>query len=169
MSCWGGPQGLYSSSLSDQSATPYADCNSDYQVWVDTAANFSNYYSPQSDSDSAGLYPDGVSCVAYVAPENKHFPVGSPPDNCISNGWSVAMRTETYSFYLGADAPDYNSEPSTGDSDPVALTVEDLFNPQFVTTEQYQMIFSLFFSLPLIVYLVAWGYQTVINFATKDN
>jgi len=36
------------------------------------------------------------------------------------------------------------------------------------TTEEIQLAFIAGFSLPVICYLVAWGYQTVINFALRD-
>ena len=39
-------------------------------------------------------------------------------------------------------------------------------DPEFFTQAEMQNIFSFSFSLPLIVFLVAWGYQTVIDFAT---
>lgn len=37
------------------------------------------------------------------------------------------------------------------------------------TPEEIQQAFIAGFSLPLICYLVAWAYQLVINFATKDE
>jgi hypothetical protein len=41
-------------------------------------------------------------------------------------------------------------------------------DPSFFETSQYVQIFNLGFSLPVLAYIVAWGYQVVINFATKD-
>ena len=42
----------------------------------------------------------------------------------------------------------------------------DIWNPEYFTQAELQEFWLFFFSLPLIVYLVAWAYQTVINFAT---
>jgi len=47
--------------------------------------------------------------------------------------------------------------------------MDPIWNPEYFTREEIQEFFKYFFSLPLIVYLVAWAYQTVINFATKDH
>lgn len=44
----------------------------------------------------------------------------------------------------------------------------NLYNPDFLTQPELQTAFGLGFTIPLIVYLVAWGYQSVIEFATKD-
>lgn len=46
--------------------------------------------------------------------------------------------------------------------------LDRFLDPAYLTTENYQLLFYTGFSLPLIIYLVAWGYQVVINFATKD-
>jgi hypothetical protein len=43
-----------------------------------------------------------------------------------------------------------------------------LFNPSFITTDQYQMLFMLGLTTPLFGYIVAWGYQTVISFMAKN-
>lgn len=48
------------------------------------------------------------------------------------------------------------------------LAYSAFFDPNFLTLEQKQQIFSGTFSLPLIVYFVAWAYQVVIDFATQD-
>ncbi|MEC8905411.1 MAG: hypothetical protein VX952_12995 [Pseudomonadota bacterium] len=47
--------------------------------------------------------------------------------------------------------------------------MDPIWNPEYFTREEIQEFFKYFFSLPLIVYLVAWAYQTVINFATTDD
>jgi hypothetical protein len=53
-------------------------------------------------------------------------------------------------------------------SNNVAQTfLTELFDPSFITTEQYQMLFMLGLTTPLFGYIVAWGYQTVIGFMTK--
>lgn len=49
------------------------------------------------------------------------------------------------------------------------VSMSVIFDPDYLSVEQKQEIFVSTFSLPLIVYLVAWAYQTVINFATKDE
>jgi hypothetical protein len=43
-----------------------------------------------------------------------------------------------------------------------------LLDPSFITSEQYQMLFMLGLTTPLFGYIVAWGYQTVIGFMTKN-
>ena len=45
----------------------------------------------------------------------------------------------------------------------------EFWNPDYLTQAELQELFLFFFSLPLIVYLVAWAYQTVIHFATNDE
>ena len=37
------------------------------------------------------------------------------------------------------------------------------------TTADIQTAFMVGFGLPVICFLLAWGYQVVINFATRDN
>lgn len=49
------------------------------------------------------------------------------------------------------------------------LSFMDIFDPSYLTTEQLQGLFMLGISTPIIAYLSAWAYQTVINFATKDK
>lgn len=39
-------------------------------------------------------------------------------------------------------------------------------DPAYFSLADMQQIFVYSFSLPLVVFLVAWGYQTVIDFAT---
>ena len=46
-------------------------------------------------------------------------------------------------------------------------TMQNIFTIPLV--EDMQQMWMLGFSLPMITYLVAWGYQTVINFASKDD
>jgi len=46
--------------------------------------------------------------------------------------------------------------------------MESFCDPNYFTQEDLQNFFIIFFSLPMTTYLVAWGYQTVINFATRD-
>jgi hypothetical protein len=47
--------------------------------------------------------------------------------------------------------------------------MDPIWNPEFFTMEEIQEFFVYFFTTPLVVYLVAWAYQTVINFATDNN
>lgn len=47
--------------------------------------------------------------------------------------------------------------------------INRLFDPNFLTTEDYMTVFQLGISTPLVAYLTAWAFQTVINFATKDK
>lgn len=54
-------------------------------------------------------------------------------------------------------------------SEYLEVTSNTLFDPDYLTLEQKQDLFVFSFSLPLVVYLVAWAYQTVINFATDNN
>lgn len=46
------------------------------------------------------------------------------------------------------------------------VTLDQLFNVPIV--EDLQTAFMLGFGLPITCYLVSWGYQVVINFASKD-
>ena len=46
-------------------------------------------------------------------------------------------------------------------------TLIDIFNMPIA--EDLQQAFMLGFGLPIIAYLTSWAYQSVINFATKDN
>jgi hypothetical protein len=43
-----------------------------------------------------------------------------------------------------------------------------LMDPSYISTADYQMIFMLGLSTPLLGYMVSWAFQTVINFITKD-
>ena len=45
--------------------------------------------------------------------------------------------------------------------------LSSLFDPSYISTADYEMIFMLGFTTPLFAYFVAWGYQTVISFMTK--
>jgi hypothetical protein len=55
-------------------------------------------------------------------------------------------------------------------SNNVAQTfLSELFDPSFITIEQYQMLFMLGLTTPLFAFIVAWGYQTVIGFMTKQH
>ncbi|MFN6261172.1 MAG: hypothetical protein ACK4XG_00025 [Chromatiaceae bacterium] len=47
--------------------------------------------------------------------------------------------------------------------------LERIFDPSFVTPEQYETMFQLGFVTPVLAYLVAWAFQTVINFLEKDD
>jgi hypothetical protein len=47
--------------------------------------------------------------------------------------------------------------------------IRALVDPSFFSTADYQTVFMFGFALPVTGYLVAWGYQTVINFATKES
>lgn len=49
------------------------------------------------------------------------------------------------------------------------MSASSFFATDYLTVAQKQEIFAYTFSLPLIVYLVAWAYQLVINFATKND
>lgn len=51
----------------------------------------------------------------------------------------------------------------------IAYWLRAFIDPDFLDTAQYQILFVSGFSLPMICYLVAWAYQSVINFATKDQ
>lgn len=46
------------------------------------------------------------------------------------------------------------------------FAVSSLFN---VTTTEIQQAFTAGFVLPLLIYLTAWAYQSVINFSTKSE
>lgn len=47
--------------------------------------------------------------------------------------------------------------------------IERLFDPNFLTAADYQTVFQLGMTMPLLAYITAWSFQTVINFATKDK
>lgn len=47
--------------------------------------------------------------------------------------------------------------------------IERLFDPNFLTVTDYQTVFQLGMTTPLLAYLTAWAFQTVINFATRDK
>lgn len=50
----------------------------------------------------------------------------------------------------------------------ISYWLRAFIDPSFLDATQYQQIFMFGFTLPVLVYLVAWAYQTVINFATKE-
>lgn len=45
--------------------------------------------------------------------------------------------------------------------------LERLFDPNFLTVADYQTAFQLGISLPILAYVTAWAFQTVINFISK--
>jgi hypothetical protein len=47
--------------------------------------------------------------------------------------------------------------------------IERLFDPNFLTAADYQTVFQLGMSMPLLAYVTAWAFQTVINFISKDK
>lgn len=47
--------------------------------------------------------------------------------------------------------------------------INQLFDPNFLTESDYQIVFQLGITLPILAYMTAWAFQTVINFATKDK
>lgn len=50
-----------------------------------------------------------------------------------------------------------------------ANILHQLLDPAYLSTAEFQQIFMLGMTLPMLAYLTAWGYQSVINFATKDK
>lgn len=47
--------------------------------------------------------------------------------------------------------------------------INRLFDPAYLNQADYEMLLSMGLSLPVISYLTAWAFQTVINFATRDK
>lgn len=47
--------------------------------------------------------------------------------------------------------------------------IERLFDPNFLTAADYQTVFQLGMTMPLLAYITAWAFQTVINFISKDK
>lgn len=47
--------------------------------------------------------------------------------------------------------------------------INQLFDPNFLTVADYQTVFQLGMSMPILAYITAWAFQVVINFATKDK
>lgn len=47
--------------------------------------------------------------------------------------------------------------------------IERLFDPNFLTAADYQTVFQLGITMPLLAYITAWAFQTVINFISKDK
>lgn len=45
--------------------------------------------------------------------------------------------------------------------------IADIFNPNFLTTNEYQVLLVLGISLPLIGYITAWAFQTVVSFISR--
>lgn len=43
-----------------------------------------------------------------------------------------------------------------------------LTDPSMISTTDYEMLFMLGLTTPLFAYFVAWGFQTVISFMTKN-
>jgi hypothetical protein len=76
-----------------------------------------------------------------------------------STGFLAATATavDSCTGYVVQDASEYGA----------ALTLGQIFTVPVV--DDLQMVFSTGFTIPLIIYLVAWGYQSVINFATTDK
>lgn len=142
-------------------------CTESGMYWIDTAANYSNYYSPPGDTDGATNYEFGA--CAFTTGVNYHG-YDIAPSECVSRGHYVAIEPNYYAQITGIAPPGQSdSGGSGGDTETVPLTIEDLLLPQRVPAEQYELVFNAFFFLPLTAYLVAWGYQTVISFfATKD-
>ena len=46
--------------------------------------------------------------------------------------------------------------------------LERIFDPAFLSPADYEMLFSLGLSTPVLAYLVSWAFQTVISFISKD-
>lgn len=47
--------------------------------------------------------------------------------------------------------------------------LERIFDPSFLSPENYQVLFSLGFSMPLVAYLTAWAFQTVVSFINHKD
>ncbi|MEE2023608.1 hypothetical protein [Alkalimonas mucilaginosa] len=50
-----------------------------------------------------------------------------------------------------------------------ANALHQLFDPAYLSAGDIQTAFMLGMTLPLLAYLTAWAYQTVINFASSDK
>lgn len=46
--------------------------------------------------------------------------------------------------------------------------INQIFDPNFLTVSDYQDVFQLGITLPILAYITAWAFQTVINFISKD-
>ncbi len=53
--------------------------------------------------------------------------------------------------------------------DDSVLFLERIFDPNYLSQGDYQLLFQTGITLPIICYLTAWAYQTVINFLTKER
>ncbi|MBJ92451.1 MAG: hypothetical protein CL577_07595 [Alteromonadaceae bacterium] len=47
--------------------------------------------------------------------------------------------------------------------------INQLFDPNFLTEADYSLLFQLGVSMPVMAYLVAWGFQVVINFLSQRD
>lgn len=47
--------------------------------------------------------------------------------------------------------------------------LERIFDPAFVSLDDYQMLFTAGFTLPLIAYITAWAFQSVISFLNQKD
>jgi hypothetical protein len=47
--------------------------------------------------------------------------------------------------------------------------LERIFDPAFLTQPEYETLFTLGLTLPVICYLTAWGFASVINFLNSHS
>lgn len=47
--------------------------------------------------------------------------------------------------------------------------LERIFDPAFLSQHEYETLFTLGLTLPVICYLTAWGFASVINFLNSYN
>ncbi len=109
--------------------------------------------------------PSCIQIVSYGAPD------ADVPESTFIEGGDCSYLLLTQSEY--EQLANQSNPPTTGSTtDDLIAMMDDYFSlldPSFFTEVELQNFFIFFFSLPLITYLVAWGYQTVINFATSDE
>jgi hypothetical protein len=72
-----------------------------------------------------------------------------------------------------ANSPDQyviltSSEYTTLQENGVENILTAFIDPSYITQAQYETLFMLGLTTPLFAYFVAWGYQTVISFMTKN-
>jgi hypothetical protein len=116
--------------------------------------------SGQSYTATAGCYhySNSINSGEYLVYWDDYISL----ENCSTGDATSVVMTPSAHTILEYTASLATSDSSSGTIDPV-------YDPLYFTTEDYQQLFMLGFALPMIVYLVAWAYQSVINFATKDN
>lgn len=103
------------------------------------------------------IYSNGASCAA--ANSSLFALVERTPEQCEERHYfSVFISGDSWQQLNGNDVT----------TNELTEEMRIIFDPQYYTAEDYELLFSAGFSLPLICYLVAWGYQTLINFATTD-